>query len=205
MHVVLRCHSHQLLPCSGAILIELKYFSVGGRGSLVAGWWLSCNEVQPDRGRCFGAGVQPGQLAAPRTVPSHHVCDTTSALWCSSGHAHTCTHAHTHWSVALLSDIDKSRSAPHFYRKNSLLELLVFSPGLNTCCLLLFPALVLSSFGVLPTLLLRRVWTKGLCDPSQLSPHSSLQHLPIKPASLWVILTPLPGSAEMRHFLFVLL
>lgn len=136
----------------------------------MAGWWLSCNEVQPDRGWCFGAGVQPGQLAAPRTVPSHHVCDTTSALWCSSGHAHTCTHAHTHWRAALLSDIDKSRSAPHFYRKNSLLELLVFSPGLNTCCLFLFPALVLSSFGVLPTLLLRRVWTKGLCDPRSAFP-----------------------------------
>lgn len=71
---------------------SLSILVLGGRGSLVSGWWLSC-KVLPGRGWCFSAGVQGGQLAAPRTVPGHHVCDTTSVLWCSWSHVYTCTQA----------------------------------------------------------------------------------------------------------------
>lgn len=92
-------------------------------GSLVAGWWLSC-KVPPGRGRHFSAGVQPGQLAAPHTVPGHHVRDTTSALWCSWGHVHTRTHAHTHWSATLVPGIGQSGSVAHFYSRTTCLNCL---------------------------------------------------------------------------------
>lgn len=62
----------------------------------------------------------------------------------------------------------------------------------------------MSRFGVLHTSLLRRVQSKGRCEPAQLSEPSALQCLPAKPASR-VIPAPPPGSTAMRQFLLILL